>query len=85
VARERPPAKKPTGYCKPVLLADRLEEVQRLDSTLSIQTLATLFGKRPNWVWRLLRAGRLPDRIRDYVRGLGPYVKRSDVTLRPSN
>lgn len=63
-----------------MLQADRVEEAKRANPNRSIQDLAAMFKRRPNWVWELLRIGRLPDRIKDYVRGLGPYVNRSSVT-----
>jgi len=46
----------------------------------SIQDLADSSRERPNWIWMFLRIGRLLDRIKDYVRPLGPYVHRSPVT-----
>jgi hypothetical protein len=80
VSEELPTVRKPTGYPNPILQADRLREITETNPDRSIKELAALFGKRLNWVWGMIRIGRLPLRITDYVRGLGPYVNRSAVT-----
>ena len=80
VSRAPPKAKIPKGYPNPIMQADRLEEVKRVNPSRSIQELASMFGRKPNWVWGLFRIGRLPVGIKDFVRGFGPIVLRSQVT-----
>jgi len=80
VSRELPKVKKPVGYANPILQADRLEEARRENPNRSIKEPSATFGRKPNWVWRFLRIGRLPVQIKDHVRGLGQRVGRSQVT-----
>jgi hypothetical protein len=80
VSSGRPTVKKPPGYPNPILQSDRLEEATRANLNCTVNDLAAKFGKRPNWVWGLIRIGRLPTRIKDIVRGFGPTVLRSQVT-----
>ena len=79
VGREEPVPKKPPGYPNPIREADRVRKAAREMPGATHSAIGKVLGLSGNYVGDLLRMSRLPDEIQNYVRQLGPFVRRSQI------
>ncbi len=81
MTRQKLLPKPPRGYPNPILQADRVRAVAATMSGATHAQIGATLDMSSNWIGDLLRLLRcLPAAIKDYVRGLGPCLHRSQVT-----